>query len=59
MFRGELGRQYYLSILVACKVVAFCDVDENKIGQVYVDLDTKRPVPIIHFSKAQSPVAIW
>lgn len=42
------------------KVCALCDVDEKKIGkyyELYDDINRKiiTKVPIIHFSKAQSP----
>ena len=41
------------------KVIAFCDVDIKKIGSYYVDLETKRPIPITSFSTVIPPVVIW
>ncbi|CAH6776596.1 B3gntl1 [Phodopus roborovskii] len=62
---GKQGRRLYRSLTAASrrKVVAFCDVDENKIRKgVYCHEDSQeRPkpkVPILHFQAAQSPFVI-
>ena len=38
------------------KVVAFCDVNEKKIGTKYHNCVTKHSVPIIHFRDAKPPL---
>ncbi|XP_052052253.1 UDP-GlcNAc:betaGal beta-1,3-N-acetylglucosaminyltransferase-like protein 1 isoform X3 [Apodemus sylvaticus] len=62
---GKQGRKLYRSLTAASrhKVVAFCDVDENKIRKgFYCHEDSQeRPkpkVPILHFQDAQSPFVI-
>ncbi|XP_013361460.1 PREDICTED: UDP-GlcNAc:betaGal beta-1,3-N-acetylglucosaminyltransferase-like protein 1 isoform X4 [Chinchilla lanigera] len=62
---GKQGRRLYRSLTAASqrKVVAFCDVDENKIKKgFYCHEDAQeRPkprVPILHFRTAQPPFVI-
>ncbi|XP_029422596.1 UDP-GlcNAc:betaGal beta-1,3-N-acetylglucosaminyltransferase-like protein 1 isoform X5 [Nannospalax galili] len=62
---GKQGRRLYRSLSAASrrKVVAFCDVDENKIKKgFYCHEDSQeRPkpqVPILHFRAAQPPFVI-
>jgi len=62
---GKQGRRLYRSLSEASRrhVLAFCDVDVNKINQgVYVyQNSTQRPkpeVPIVHFSRATAPFVI-
>nr|XP_020023714.1 uncharacterized protein LOC109689317 isoform X2 [Castor canadensis] len=62
---GKQGRRLYRSLTAASqhKVVAFCDVDENKIRKgFYCYEDTQeRPkprIPILHFRAAQPPFVI-
>ncbi|XP_062936882.1 UDP-GlcNAc:betaGal beta-1,3-N-acetylglucosaminyltransferase-like protein 1 isoform X3 [Cynocephalus volans] len=62
---GRQGRRLYRSLTAASrhKVVAFCDVDENKIRKgVYCYEDSQeRPkpcVPILHFRAARPPFVI-
>ncbi|XP_041501755.1 UDP-GlcNAc:betaGal beta-1,3-N-acetylglucosaminyltransferase-like protein 1 isoform X4 [Microtus oregoni] len=62
---GKQGRRLYRSLTAAsrCKVVAFCDVDENKIGKGFYchEESQERPkpkVPILHFQAARSPFVI-
>lgn len=62
---GKQGRKLYRSLTAASrhKVVAFCDVDENKIrkGFYCYEDSQERPkpkVPILHFQAAQSPFVI-
>ena len=38
------------------KVVAFCDVNEKKIGTVYHNAVSKHSVPIVHFRDAKPPI---
>lgn len=37
-------------------MVAFCDVNEKKIGTHYHNAITKHSVPIIHFRDAKPPI---
>lgn len=60
---GKQGRKLYnsLSIENKAKVIAFCDVDINKIGKKYEFYDadkrvTSKPVNIIHFKEASPPL---
>lgn len=62
---GKQGRKLYRSLTAASrhKVVAFCDIDKNKIRKgFYCHEDSQeRPkpkVPILHFQAAQSPFVI-
>ncbi|XP_010352683.1 UDP-GlcNAc:betaGal beta-1,3-N-acetylglucosaminyltransferase-like protein 1 isoform X2 [Rhinopithecus roxellana] len=62
---GKQGRRLYRSLTAASqrKVVAFCDVDENKIRKgFYCHEDSQeRPkprIPILHFRAAQPPFVI-
>lgn len=62
---GKQGRKLYRSLTAASrhKVVAFCDIDENKIrkGFYCYEDSQERPkpkVPILHFRAAQSPFVI-
>ncbi|XP_060242189.1 UDP-GlcNAc:betaGal beta-1,3-N-acetylglucosaminyltransferase-like protein 1 isoform X2 [Meriones unguiculatus] len=62
---GKQGRRLYRSLTAASrrKVVAFCDVDENKIRKgFYCHEDSQeRPkpkVPILHFQAARPPFVI-
>jgi len=61
---GKQGRRLFrdLSTVSQEKVIAFCDVDEKKIGKNYEYQETtKRPkpkIPIIHFSQAVPPLVI-
>nr|XP_048285264.1 UDP-GlcNAc:betaGal beta-1,3-N-acetylglucosaminyltransferase-like protein 1 [Myodes glareolus] len=62
---GKQGRRLYRSLTAAsrCKVVAFCDVDENKIRKGFYchEESQERPkpkVPILHFQAARSPFVI-
>jgi hypothetical protein len=46
--------------IASLKVVAFCDIDEKKIGRTYrtkeMCSDDRPGIPIIHFSKATPPI---
>ncbi|XP_059762839.1 UDP-GlcNAc:betaGal beta-1,3-N-acetylglucosaminyltransferase-like protein 1 isoform X4 [Balaenoptera ricei] len=62
---GRQGRRLYRSLTAGsrCKVVAFCDVDENKIkkGFYCYEDSQERPkprVPVLHFRAAQPPFVI-
>uniref|UniRef100_A0A2K5V1B6 UDP-GlcNAc:betaGal beta-1,3-N-acetylglucosaminyltransferase like 1 n=1 Tax=Macaca fascicularis TaxID=9541 RepID=A0A2K5V1B6_MACFA len=62
---GKQGRRLYRSLTAASqrKVVAFCDVDENKIRKgFYCHEDSQeRPkprIPILHFRAARPPFVI-
>ncbi|XP_058417966.1 UDP-GlcNAc:betaGal beta-1,3-N-acetylglucosaminyltransferase-like protein 1 isoform X2 [Diceros bicornis minor] len=62
---GRQGRRLYRSLTAGsrCKVVAFCDVDENKIkkGFYCYEDSQERPkprVPILHFRAARPPFVI-
>ncbi|XP_036691701.1 UDP-GlcNAc:betaGal beta-1,3-N-acetylglucosaminyltransferase-like protein 1 isoform X5 [Balaenoptera musculus] len=62
---GRQGRRLYRSLTAGsrCKVVAFCDVDENKIkkGFYCYENSQERPkprVPVLHFRAAQPPFVI-
>lgn len=62
---GKQGRRLYRSLTAANrhKVVAFCDVDENKIrkGFYCYEESQERPrprVPILHFRAARPPFVI-
>eukprot|EP00743_Colponemidia_sp_Colp-15_P009575 GILK01010472.1.p1 GENE.GILK01010472.1~~GILK01010472.1.p1 ORF type:complete len:360 (+),score=31.68 GILK01010472.1:36-1082(+) len=54
---GKEGRKLYtqLSDESRQKIVAFCDVDPNKIGRLYVHKSTKQKIPMIHFNEAKPP----
>lgn len=58
---GRDGKKFFqtLSPSAKRKVVAFCDVDPKKIGNHYHDPLNNRHIPIIHFSDAAAPAAIW
>lgn len=62
---GKQGRKFYNSLSKEnrAKVVAFCDVDLNKIGKKYRPFDQSKrrfqdEVDIIHFQKAVPPFVI-
>ncbi|KAH1002816.1 hypothetical protein HUJ04_008868, partial [Dendroctonus ponderosae] len=62
---GKQGRKFYNSLSEEnrAKVVAFCDVDVNKIGKKYRSFDEHRrrfnnEVDIIHFQKAVPPFIV-
>ncbi|KAM7334761.1 hypothetical protein ACRRTK_008081 [Alexandromys fortis] len=62
---GKQGRRLYRSLTAAsrCKVVAFCDVDENKIRKGFYchEESQERPkpkVPILHLQAARPPFVI-
>ncbi|VEN35678.1 unnamed protein product [Callosobruchus maculatus] len=62
---GKQGRKLYHSLSEEnkSKVIAFCDVDRNKIGQKYVPFDpvqrkSGKEVDIIHFKDADPPFVI-
>ena len=56
---GRDGRNFYNTLTDENKktVKAFCDVNPKKIGTEYHCRETRRRIPIIHFSQAQPPVA--
>jgi hypothetical protein len=58
---GKDGRKMFMSLSAQArnKVVAFCDVDADKIGKPYYDHVNRRAIPVVHFSAAKAPVAIW
>ncbi|KAM4824879.1 queuosine-tRNA galactosyltransferase isoform X7 [Urocitellus parryii] len=62
---GKQGRRLYRSLTAAsrCKVVAFCDVDENKIRKGFYCYEEaqERPkprVPVLHFRAARPPFVL-
>ncbi|KAF7461911.1 hypothetical protein GHT09_013603 [Marmota monax] len=62
---GKQGRRLYRSLTAAsrCKVVAFCDVDENKIRKGFYRYEEaqERPkprVPVLHFRAARPPFVL-
>jgi len=57
---GRDGRKFFgeLSMQNKTKVIAMCDVDVNKIGQIYHQAYTNLKVPVIHFSQAKPPLVI-
>jgi ribonuclease P protein subunit RPP14 len=57
---GKDGKKF-LSLLqneFAKQVVAFCDVDDKKIGRMYYCQRNKRHIPIINYLMAKSPIII-
>jgi len=38
------------------KVSAFCDINPKKVGTTYHCRETKRNVPIVHFTQPQAPL---
>jgi len=40
------------------KVIAFCDIDPQKIGTKYVNSKTHHQIPITHFTQAKPPLVI-
>ncbi|XP_027778006.2 queuosine-tRNA galactosyltransferase isoform X4 [Marmota flaviventris] len=62
---GKQGRRLYRSLTAVsrCKVVAFCDVDENKIRKGFYRYEEaqERPkprVPVLHFRAARPPFVL-
>ncbi|KAN0053244.1 hypothetical protein ACTA71_009693 [Dictyostelium dimigraforme] len=57
---GKDGKKFFTLLPDSCKkkVVAFCDVDKNKIGVNYNAAYTPYSIPIIHFSNVKSPLII-
>lgn len=62
---GKQGRKLYNSLRPENreKVLALCDIDENKIGKKYVTFDGKtrktgRTLDIIHYREAEPPFVI-
>ncbi|XP_022906477.2 queuosine-tRNA galactosyltransferase-like [Onthophagus taurus] len=62
---GKQGRKLFKSLSEENqkKVIALCDVDSNKVGKYYTPFDlnlriSKKPIEIIHFSKAKAPIII-
>ena len=57
---GRDGKKFFMTLspLSKSKVIAFCDVAEKKIGTKYHDHDSRRQIPIIHFSEAKPLVII-
>ncbi|KAH9103161.1 hypothetical protein LEN26_015358 [Aphanomyces euteiches] len=55
---GRDGKNFFndLSEENKRKVVAFCDVNEKKIGTKHHDRETRLNIPIIHFSQAVPPI---
>ncbi|KAN0031757.1 hypothetical protein ACTFIV_005624 [Dictyostelium citrinum] len=57
---GKDGKKFFTLLPDSCKkkVIAFCDVDKNKIGINYNAAYTPYSIPIIHFSNVKSPLII-
>lgn len=57
---GKDGKKFLGMLQEECaeQVVAFCDVDEKKIGRMYYCQRNKRHIPIIHYLNAKSPIII-
>jgi len=57
---GKDGKRFYnlLREDIAKQVVAFCDVDEKKIGRQYYCQRQRRHIPIISYQTAKPPIII-
>jgi hypothetical protein len=61
---GRNGFEVYnrLSPANRLRVRAFYDIDPKKVGPtgagVYVDCDSRRKIPVLHFQKAEPPVLL-
>jgi len=57
---GKDGKRFFnlLREDVARQVVAFCDVDQKKIGRQYYCQRQKRHIPIISYHNAKAPIII-
>ncbi|EQC35957.1 hypothetical protein SDRG_06699 [Saprolegnia diclina VS20] len=55
---GRDGKNFFVDLSTdgKHKVAAFCDVNVKKIGSTYYCRETKKHVPIIHFSEAKPPI---
>lgn len=57
---GKDGRKFITRLPkeIAAQVVAFCDVDVNKIGMTYFIQSCRKHVPVISYTEAKPPMII-